>query len=723
MSCAIPEDFPLLPFEPVPRGETLAHWRNEMAALWTTSRLQWCAEVDLSAIEASIAALVAASGEANTATNVGTVGTGVFKQKSGLNLEFYKLNSADNKLAIALVGTDRIDFTINANNVVAASTDPRLSDARVPLAHASTHFSAGTDPIRIDELKIGTDVTTLNATTAEHGLMRKLSGVATEFYNGTGVFSTLTGITPGTANYLPKWTAAAPYLSATSLVYDNGTYVGVGVGASPLSALHVASSTAGGVTGSNVQLRLSDSINTAKCLLIGWDTVNAAGYIQATEVGISANLLQLNPSGGNVKVGSGFIIPLTGYLYGNGASIVSASASIPFSSITGTVGITQGGTGQITALLGFNALSPLTTRGDLLTRDATNNIRLAIGTVGKYLRTDGTDPGWSALLVADLSGQVTVANGGTGAATLTGILQGNGVSAVTGITGTTDVLPKWAASAPYLVDSLLHSGANLIEQYNSTNAQSWSLYGTRTDASNYERLTIKHNASATGITFTSEAAGAGMVVRNFRFNGGNIGIGVDPTKQLELSADIQLQNSKTIYARTAAGIARGCFGSDASDNLVYGGGAGWASLLFYPGANPALRIWNSGGVVLGSTFVGTDPGIDVVIAGKTVLINATTVAASMVGGIGIKNGTAPTGNVADCFQHYSADQVAGNAAPHWRTENGAILKLFQDAGWTLPTGTASKAGFDTATGTLTNALQTIKAIMDHLMTGTGLLGV
>lgn len=457
MSCNIPSEFPLLPFEPVPRGETLAHWRNEIAAMWTSSRVEWCAagEIDLSGIEASIAALVAASGEANTASNVGSVGTGVFKQKSGFDLEFYKLNSADNKLAIALIGTDRIDFTINANNVVAASTDPRLSDARVPLAHAASHFSAGSDPIRIDQLKIGTDVTTLNATATEHGLLRKLSGTATEFLNGAGAWATPVGLTPGTANYLPKWTAAAPYLSATSLVYDNGTYVGVGVGAAPLSALHVASNTAAGVTGSNIQLRLSDSINTAKCLLIGWDTVNQAGYIQATEVGVSANLIQLNPSGGNVSVGAGFIIPLTGYLYGNGAGIVTASASVPFGSVTGTVGIAQGGTGQITAILGFNALSPLTTRGDLLTRDATNNIRLAIGIVGKYLRTDGTDPGWSVLLASDLSGQVSVASGGTGAATLTGILQGNGVAAVTGITGTANYIPKWSATAPYLTGTSL----------------------------------------------------------------------------------------------------------------------------------------------------------------------------------------------------------------------------------------------------------------------------
>jgi hypothetical protein len=41
-------------------------------------------------------------------------------------------------------------------------------------------------------------------------------------------------------------------------------------------------------------------------------------------------------------------------------------------------------------------------------------------------------------------------------------------------------------------------------------------------------------------------------------------------------------------------------------------------------------------------------------------------------------GTAPTTSPADSFQQYSADIVAGNAAPHFRTENGNIIKLYQE---------------------------------------------
>jgi len=56
-------------------------------------------------------------GEANTASNTGTAGIGVFKQKTGVDLEFYKLNSTNDKLNISLDGTDKIDFTLVEANI------------------------------------------------------------------------------------------------------------------------------------------------------------------------------------------------------------------------------------------------------------------------------------------------------------------------------------------------------------------------------------------------------------------------------------------------------------------------------------------------------------------------------------------------------------------------------------------------------------------------------
>ena len=47
----------------------------------------------------------------------------------------------------------------------------------------------------------------------------------------------------------------------------------------------------------------------------------------------------------------------------------------------------------------------------------------------------------------------------------------------------------------------------------------------------------------------------------------------------------------------------------------------------------------------------------------------------------IHNGTIPNGNIVDAIQFYSADIVDGNTAPHFRTENGDVIKLYKQ---TLP---------------------------------------
>jgi hypothetical protein len=45
----------------------------------------------------------------------------------------------------------------------------------------------------------------------------------------------------------------------------------------------------------------------------------------------------------------------------------------------------------------------------------------------------------------------------------------------------------------------------------------------------------------------------------------------------------------------------------------------------------------------------------------------------------IKNGVAVNESLTDHFALYSADITADNAAPHFRTENGSVIKLYQNA--------------------------------------------
>lgn len=66
------------------------------------------------------------------------------------------------------------------------------SGAHHPQLHAAAHKSAGGDAIRIDELKIATDVTTLDATVTEHGLLPKLYGGTSRFLRADGAWVTPT---------------------------------------------------------------------------------------------------------------------------------------------------------------------------------------------------------------------------------------------------------------------------------------------------------------------------------------------------------------------------------------------------------------------------------------------------------------------------------------------------------------------------------------------------
>ena len=93
------------------------------------------------------------------------------------------------------------------------------------------------------------------------------------------------------------------------------------------------------------------------------------------------------------------------------------------------VAINRGGTGQTTASAAFNALSPITTTGDLIVGNGTNSAtRLPIGANGYLLTSNGTTASWTAAPATGVTSFQTSLSGltpntsTTGAVTLAGTL-------------------------------------------------------------------------------------------------------------------------------------------------------------------------------------------------------------------------------------------------------------------------------------------------------------
>ena len=191
------------------------------------------------------------------------------------------------------------------------------------------------------------------------------------------------------------------------------------------------------------KLYFKNSAGTVKLLASSASTTNVASLSFGTTgltpstattgaITVAGTLAVANGGTGITSFGTGVATALGQNVTGSGGIVLATSPTLttpllgtptsgtltnctglPLSTgVTGTLGISSGGTGQTTASAAFDALNPMTTIGDMIYEGTgPTATRLAIGTSGQILTVSGGIPSWQN---APASGVTTISFGSTG---------------------------------------------------------------------------------------------------------------------------------------------------------------------------------------------------------------------------------------------------------------------------------------------------------------------
>ena len=226
---------------------------------------------------------------------------------------------------------------------------------------------------------------------------------------------------------------------------------------------------AGTVTAQFAIVRVTGTLTVAK--VVTGPSYSKTYVIDNAATGGIVTFKAAGQTGVSIAVGE------SAYVYFNGTDYVKAASSL-VSALTGTLGVANGGTGQTTASAAFNALSPITTTGDLILGNGTNSAtRLPIGANTYVLTSNGSTASWAAS-----SGGVTSFSAGTtgftpntgttGAVTLAGTL-----ATTNGGTGNANGTVAKLATTNFSIEE---SGGKLIFKYGATTIASMTSAGVFT---------------------------------------------------------------------------------------------------------------------------------------------------------------------------------------------------------------------------------------------------
>lgn len=304
---------------------------------------------------------------------------------------------------------------------------------------------------------------------------------------------------------------------------------------------------------------------------------------------------------------------------------------------------------------------------------------------------------------------------------------GNLTGLVNGITPLTNVIP---GSGTELIGrgsstSLAALSGSSVSGANVTLGGSLDLSGALTVSPAAGVSTLRTNSADSQLTYVTNRTSSTAIAHLFQVNGGAIDA-------------LQIADNGNFGIGMAPGTIKLAVGGISGEGVrLHGSAAGAAStclLAFYDSGSTRIGyigdasatdsdIWlncQSGGFRFRPA---NDSARDIIISiAGNVGVRQSTFGGSAIGVFAQGNGTSPTTSPADCYQLYSADISAGVAAPHFRTENDKIIRIYQVTGWGLPTGTLTRTAFDQSTVTLPELAQRVAALITDLRSGHQLIG-
>jgi hypothetical protein len=308
------------------------------------------------------------------------------------------------------------------------------------------------------------------------------------------------------------------------------------------------------------------------------------------------------------------------------ASLTITSATINGGTITGItdLAIADGGTGSSTAVSAFNALSPTTTKGDLIVSNGSDNVRLPVGTNNYVLTADSSeatgvkwsvsgggmaDPGANGVVVRTALNTTTARTitAGTGIS----VSNGDGVSAnptitnsgVTSLTGTANEVEVSASTGAITVSLPATINANTTgNAANVTGVVAAANGGT--GQSSYAVGDLLYASTTTALSKLADVATGNALISG--------GIGVAPSYgkiglTTHISGTLPIANGGS-GATTAQGGMNAFAGAVTSGQYLRGNGTNVVMSAIQAGDVPTLNQNTTGsaatvtGNATGSTF-------------------------------------------------------------------------------------------------------------------------